>query len=151
LHRNFQGYTTRADCDLIGLCVSAIGKVGASYSQSVRNIHAYYDRLDQGRSGIDRGFELSPEDQLRRQVIMDIMCGKPVHFATISHQYGIDFIHYFANELVMLQPFVEEGLVRLDSGSLYITDQGRLFVRAVAMVFDQYLSQPAIGTYSKLI
>lgn len=151
LHRNFQGYTTRANCDLIGLGVSAIGKVGASYSQSVRNIHAYYHRLDHDQLGIDRGFELSPADQLRRQVIMDIMCGKPVHFATISRQYDIDFIQYFANELVMLQPFVEANLVRLDSDSMRITDQGRLFVRAVAMAFDQYLSQPAIGTYSKLI
>ena len=151
LHRNFQGYTTRAECDLIGLGVSAIGKVGTSYSQSVRNLHTYYYRLDHGQLGTERGVELNAEDQLRRQVIMEIMCSKPVDFALISQRHGVDFADYFSSELATLEPFVQAGLLTLDADSLQVTSKGRLFVRAVAMTFDRFLARPAAGTYSRVI
>ena len=99
LHRNFQGYTTRADCDLIGFGVSAIGKVGHSYSQSVRTVKAYYEHLDADQLPIEKGFTLSDDDVLRRQVIMELMCSGPVDFAAINNAHGIDFRTYFAHEL----------------------------------------------------
>lgn len=151
LHRNFQGYTTRAECDLVGLGVSAIGKVGASYSQSVRSLNAYYQYLDQGRLPIEKGFHLSADDILRREVIMTLMCSMPLDYYAIQQQHGIDFTQYFAPELEKLQPYQEAGLMTSDDTGITITPKGRLFVRAIGMVFDKYMGQPTVSTYSKLI
>ncbi|TKR53700.1 oxygen-independent coproporphyrinogen III oxidase [Allopusillimonas ginsengisoli] len=151
LHRNFQGYTTRADCDLIGFGVSAIGKVGASYSGSVRSVNAYYQALDEGRLPIERGFELTVDDVLRREVIMTLMCSMPLDFARLDQQYDIVFEDYFAQELAKLSQFYEAGLIELTGRVLNVTAKGRLFVRGVGMVFDKYLGQPTVSTYSKLI
>ncbi|SHI02055.1 oxygen-independent coproporphyrinogen III oxidase [Pollutimonas bauzanensis] len=151
LHRNFQGYTTRAECDLIGLGVSAIGKVGRSYSQSVRTLNAYYQYLDQGRLPIEKGFDLSPDDVLRREVIMALMCSMPLDFAAINQTHGIDFVSYFAPELARLDQYEEAGLMRTTGQGITITPKGRLFVRAIGMVFDKYMGQPTVSTYSKLI
>lgn len=151
LHRNFQGYTTRAECDLIGLGVSAIGKVGRSYSQSVRTLNAYYQYLDQGRLPIEKGFDLSPDDVLRREVIMALMCSMPLDFAAINQTHGIDFVSYFAPELARLDQYEEAGLMRTTGQGITITPKGRLFVRAIGMVFDKYMGQPTLSTYSKLI
>ncbi len=151
LHRNFQGYTTRAECDLIGFGVSAIGKVGDSYSQSVRTIKAYYQHLDAGELPLEKGFSLTQDDVLRRQVIMELMCSGPVDFAAINAAYDIDFRNYFATELALLQPYEEAGLITIDAGGITVTPTGRLFVRAVGMVFDKYLGQPTTSSYSKLI
>jgi oxygen-independent coproporphyrinogen-3 oxidase len=151
LHRNFQGYTTRADCDLIGFGVSAIGKVGHSYSQSVRTIKAYYEHLDAGHLPIEKGFSLSADDVLRRQVIMELMCSGPVDFATINHKHGIDFRQYFAHELAQLQHYEEAELIKVDEHSIQVTPKGRMFVRAVGMVFDKFLTLQTGAKYSKLI
>ncbi|MBP6018256.1 MAG: oxygen-independent coproporphyrinogen III oxidase [Burkholderiaceae bacterium] len=151
LHRNFQGYTTRADCDLIGLGVSAIGKVGASYSQSVRSLNAYYQYLDQGQLPIEKGYHLSEDDLLRRQVIMTLMCSMPLDYKAINQQHHIDFNQYFARELELLQPYREAGLMVSHDNGMTITPKGRLFVRGIGMVFDRYLGQPTVSTYSKLI
>ncbi|MFW7341101.1 oxygen-independent coproporphyrinogen III oxidase [Pollutimonas sp. H1-120] len=151
LHRNFQGYTTRAECDLIGLGVSAIGKVGDSYSQSVRSVNAYYQVLDEGRLPIEKGFELSLDDVLRRDVIMTLMCSMPLDFQMLNRTYGIDFMVYFGAELKRLDTFKDSGLLRIDGKGISVTPQGRLFVRAMGMVFDKYLGQPTVSTYSKLI
>ncbi|WP_296446176.1 oxygen-independent coproporphyrinogen III oxidase [Rhodoferax sp. UBA5149] len=151
LHRNFQGYTTRADCDLIGFGVSAIGKVGHSYSQSVRTLKAYYEHLDADQLPIEKGFVLTDDDVLRRQVIMTLMCSGPVDFAAINKAYGIDFNTYFAHELTQLQHFVEAELIKVDAHSIQVTPKGRMFVRAVGMVFDKYLAQQTTAKYSKLI
>ena len=113
LHRNFQGYTTRADCDLIGFGVSAIGKVGHSYSQSVRTVSAYYASLDAGQLPLEKGFSLSEDDVLRRDIIMTLMCSAPVEFEAVNRDYGIDFASYFAPELARLQPYAEAGLISL--------------------------------------
>ena len=151
LHRNFQGYTTRADCDLIGFGVSAIGKVGHSYSQSVRTINAYYEHLDANRLPVEKGFSLSADDVLRRQVIMELMCSGPVNFAAINQQHGIDFVSYFADELVQLKQYEEAELIVVDAQRISVTPKGRMFVRAVGMVFDRYLAQQTTAKYSKLI
>lgn len=151
LHRNFQGYTTRAECDLIGFGVSAISKVGNSYSQSVRTVNAYYERLDQGRLPIEKGFELSQDDVLRRDIIMTLMCSAPVEIDAINRDYGIDFNSYFAHELTLLKQYEEAGLITINPAAIRVTAKGRLFVRASGMVFDKYLTQPTTSTYSKLI
>ncbi|HJV79623.1 oxygen-independent coproporphyrinogen III oxidase [Noviherbaspirillum sp.] len=151
LHRNFQGYTTRAECDLIGFGVSAIGKVGSSYSQSVRTVKAYYEHLDQGRLPVEKGFELSKDDLLRRQIIMTLMCSLPLEFEDINRQYGIDFETYFAPEMSILKQYEDAGLITIDRSGIRVTPKGRLFVRAVGMAFDKYLTQPTTSTYSKLI
>jgi oxygen-independent coproporphyrinogen-3 oxidase len=151
LHRNFQGYTTRADCDLIGFGVSAIGKVGHSYSQSVRTVKAYYEHLDADQLPIEKGFALSPDDVLRRQVIMELMCSGPVNFAAINAAHGIDFCSYFAPELSQLTMYEDAELITVDENSISVTPKGRMFVRAVGMVFDKYLAQQTSAKYSKLI
>ena len=151
LHRNFQGYTTRADCDLIGFGVSAIGKVGHSYSQSVRTVKAYYEHLDAGHLPVEKGFGLSADDVLRRQVIMELMCSGPVNFAAINQKHNIDFVSYFAPELEQLKQYEEAELIEVDADSIAVTPKGRMFVRAVGMVFDKYLAQQTSAKYSKLI
>ena len=151
LHRNFQGYTTRAECDLIGFGVSAISKVGNSYSQSVRTLNAYYQHLDAGRLPTDKGFELNSDDVLRRQIIMTLMCSAPVEIDAINLEYGIDFNDYFANEMKLLKPYEDAGLISIDAAAIRVTAKGRLFVRASGMVFDKYLGQQTTSTYSKLI
>ncbi|MBS0452291.1 MAG: oxygen-independent coproporphyrinogen III oxidase [Proteobacteria bacterium] len=139
LHRNFQGYSTQPDCDLVALGVSAIGHVGASYSQNAKTLEAYYDHLDQGRLPVDRGLALTRDDLLRRAVIMAIMCQGKVDFAAIGQAHLVDFADRFAPELAALGPLVAQGLVKLRDHELEVTDTGWFFVRAIAMVFDRYL------------
>lgn len=151
LHRNFQGYTTRAECDLIGFGVSSISKVGNSYSQTVRTVNAYYQHLDEGKLPIEKGFELNSDDLLRRQIIMTLMCSAPLEIDAINRQYGIDFQSYFAHEMGVLKQYEDAGLITIDPSAIRVTPKGRLFVRAVGMAFDKYLTQPTTSTYSKLI
>ena len=154
LHRNFQGYTTRSDCDLIALGLSAIGKIGASYTQNLRTLDEYYACLDRGVLPVEKGFHLDADDILRRQIIMSLMCSNTVNFQFLEQQYGISFNDYFAPELARLQSYAQEGLVQIDAGSISIPPKGRLFVRAMAMVFDRYMSSAktaTTATYSKLI
>ena len=150
LHRNFQGYTTRADCDLIGFGVSAIGKVGHSYSQSVRTVKAYYEHLDGGHLPVEKGYALTADDVLRRQVIMELMCSGPVDFVAVNAAHGIDFVSYFADELSQLKTYEDAGLITVDAHSIHVTPKGRMFVRAVGMVFDKHLAQ-STAKFSKLI
>lgn len=151
LHRNFQGYTTRAECDLVGFGVSAISKVGASYSQSSHTIKAYYEHLDAGELPTEKGIELSPDDLLRREVIMELMCGGPLDFAAIGRRHGIVFPEYFAAELVRLEPYREAGLLQINDSGIAVSAKGRLFVRAAGLVFDKFLGRPTTSSYSKLI
>jgi len=139
LHRNFQGYSTQPDCDLIGLGVSSIGRVGATYSQNAKTLEEYYDFLDQGQFPVVRGLGLSRDDLVRRAVIMALMCQGRLAFESIELAYLVDFKQYFAKELEILQSQVEQGLVTLDGSGIRVTDKGWFFVRAVAMVFDRYL------------
>ena len=139
LHRNFQGYSTQPDCDLIALGVSAIGRVGATYSQNAKTIEEYYDHLDQGRLPVVRGLAVSRDDLVRRAVIMALMCQGALQYESIELAFLIDFRSYFAKELEALQELVGQGLVVVNGQGIEVTAQGWFFVRAVAMVFDRYV------------
>ncbi len=139
LHRNFQGYSTQPDCDLISLGVSAIGRVGATYSQNTKTLEEYYDHLNQGRFPVVRGLALSRDDLVRRAVIMAIMCQGELQYESIELAYMIDFKSYFASELDALKELESTGMVELDDTGIQVTDFGWFFVRAVAMLFDRYL------------
>jgi oxygen-independent coproporphyrinogen-3 oxidase len=139
LHRNFQGYTTQPECDLIALGVSAIGRVGATYSQNAKTLEEYYDLLDQGRLPVVRGLALSRDDLVRRSVIMALMCQGELQFEALETAFLIDFNSYFAAELQALSVLQAQGLVRVGRSGITVTAHGWFFVRAVAMVFDRYL------------
>ena len=139
LHRNFQGYSTQPDADLIALGVSAIGRVGATYSQNAKTLEEYADALGRGSLPIVRGLALSRDDLLRRAAIMAIMCQGELNFEAVGSAHLVDAKRYFAHELDELQPLVAQGLVTVDDEALQVTELGWYFVRAIAMVFDKYL------------
>ncbi|MDO9436624.1 oxygen-independent coproporphyrinogen III oxidase [Hydrogenophaga sp.] len=139
LHRNFQGYSTQPDCDLIALGVSAIGRIGATYSQNAKTLAEYRDLLDQGRLPIVRGLALTRDDLLRRSVIMALMCQGEVLFESIELGHLIDFKRTFARELAVLEELAGDGLIRLDDAGVRVTETGWFLVRAIAMVFDRNL------------
>jgi oxygen-independent coproporphyrinogen-3 oxidase len=139
LHRNFQGYSPQLDGDVIGLGVSAIGRVGATYSQNAKTLEEYADHLAQGRLPVVRGLALNRDDLVRRAIIMALMCQGEVHFESIELAYLLDFQSSFAAELRALQPLEEEGMVTVNATGIQVTALGWFFVRAVAMVFDRYL------------
>jgi len=139
LHRNFQGYSTQPDCDLIALGVSAIGRVGATYSQNAKTMDEYCDLIDQGQLPVTRGLALNRDDLARRAVIMALMCQGQVQFESIELAWMLDFRSYFAAEMERLATLAEQGLVRVDDTGIEVTAEGWYFVRAVAMVFDRYL------------
>jgi oxygen-independent coproporphyrinogen-3 oxidase len=152
LHRNFQGYSTQSDCDLIALGVSSIGRMGATYSQNAKTLDEYYDALDQGHFPVVRGLALSRDDLVRRTVIMALMCQGILQFESIDLAHLIEFEHYFAKELAALKELEQKGLVALESRSIRVTEKGWFFVRAVAMVFDRYLQTDRTRTqFSKII
>lgn len=152
LHRNFQGYSTQPDCDLIALGVSSIGRVGATYNQNAKSLEDYYDLLDQGRLPIERGLALSRDDLIRRSVIMALMCQGELQFEALELAFLIDFQTYFAPELQALSVHQSQGLVRVSAAGIEVTAQGWYFVRAIAMVFDRYLQADRNRTrFSKII
>jgi oxygen-independent coproporphyrinogen-3 oxidase len=152
LHRNFQGYSTQPDCDLIALGVSSIGRIGATYSQNAKTLEEYYDLLDQGGFPVVRGLALSRDDLVRRSVIMALMCQGQLQFESIELSHLVDFSSYFAKEMVALQSLAEQGLVVVDDGGIQVTPQGWFFVRAVAMVFDRHLQTDRTrAQFSKII
>ena len=139
LHRNFQGYSTHADCDLIGLGVSAIGRIGATYSQNAKTLEDYYDKLDHGHFPVVRGLALSRDDMVRRAVIMALMCQGRVQFESIELAFMVDFKTYFAVELKALEDLAGTGILEVEEGAIQVTSTGWFFVRAIAMLFDRYL------------
>ena len=152
LHRNFQGYSTHADCDLIAIGISSIGKMGATYSQNVRTLDDYYARLDADTLPCFRGWQLSDDDLLRREVIQALMCHFSVDFERIRAGHGIAFPEYFAHEIEELAPLADDGLVDIAPDAITVTRRGRLLVRSVAMVFDRYLrEQREQARYSRVI
>lgn len=152
LHRNFLGYSTHPDSDLIGLGVSAIGRVGAHYSQNAKTLDDYYDSLRRREFPIVRGLMLSRDDLVRRAVIMAVMCQGRVDIESIELAYLIDFRQYFATELRQLEPLVESGLVQLESDGVRVSALGWYFVRAIAMVFDRHLqADKKVERFSRII
>ncbi len=152
LHRNFQGYSTQPDCDLIALGVSSIGRVGATYSQNAKTLAEYYDLLDQGHLPVVRGLAVSRDDLLRRAVIMALMCQGHLQFESIELAHLVDFKAYFAKELAALEDLASQGLVVVGDTGIQVTADGWFFVRAIAMVFDRYLQTDRTRTkFSKII
>jgi oxygen-independent coproporphyrinogen-3 oxidase len=139
LYRNFQGYTTKAGCDLYAFGMSAISLVGGVYHQNLKSVWDYYGRLDAGGLPTHAGYRMTPDDAIRREVIMGIMCGNEVMKADVSKKFGIDFDAYFAESLPKLEKFTGDGLLELHSDRIVITPPGRLIVRNIAMCFDPYL------------
>jgi oxygen-independent coproporphyrinogen-3 oxidase len=152
LQRNFQGYSTCRETDLVGMGVSAIGKVGNSFVQNLKDIRDWQAALDTGELPVWRGLSLSGEDRLRREVISAIMCQGFVQFTEFEQKFGIDFNEHFALELKSLKPLEADGLVELSEGTIEVTPTGLLLLRAIAMKFDEYLINDLQGkSYSKVI
>jgi oxygen-independent coproporphyrinogen III oxidase len=153
LHRNFMGYTTHADSDLVGLGVSAISHVGDTFSQNPRDLPTWESVLDEGRLPVVRGMRLDEDDQLRADLIQSLMCQGEIPVAALERRYAIDFEAYFADALSRLQPLVDDGLVVLAPGILRATSRGRLLLRNIAMCFDRYLQVPTDtpGRFSRAV
>lgn len=152
LHRNFQGYSTRPDCDLIALGVSAISRIGRTYSQNAKTLETYYDGLAQHGLPTERGLSLSDDDLIRRDVIMAVMCDGRLDFDAFGRSHGLAFDTYFQRECEALAGLVSEGLITLHEGGLDVTAKGWYFVRAIAMVFDRYVQGAAVlQRFSKVV
>jgi oxygen-independent coproporphyrinogen-3 oxidase len=141
LHRNFQGYSTQPDRDLVAIGVSAIGRVAGCYYQNAKTLPEYYESLAAGVLPVVRGYALSDDDALRRDVIMALMCQGRVRFDAIEAKHGVHFRERFATELDKLGDMASAGLVELDDQQIQVTASGWFLVRAVAMVFDRHLQQ----------
>ena len=139
LQRNFMGYTTHAECDLIGLGASSISHVGESYSQNYRDLAQWESAVDQGRLPIARGLKLDDDDIVRAQVIQQLMCRGVIDRAQIEARHDIDFDAYFAESIVRLLPLAADGLIEFDGARIVATSRGRLMLRIIAMCFDRYL------------
>ncbi len=151
LYRNFQGYSTHADCDLVAMGITAIGKIGATYSQNLKTLDGYYAALDAGRLPVFRGVLLSPEDRLRRTVINRLICHFRLEFAVIETEFGIRFGDHFATELTALATMAADGLLIVGPAAITVTPAGKLLIRNICMVFDNYLRAQVAQRYSKVI
>lgn len=151
LYRNFQGYSTHADCDLVAIGISSVSKVGHSYCQNVKTLDEYYEVIDRGDLPVFRGVELDNDDLLRRDVIMQTMCHFALDFDKAAAPYGINFREYFAAEMEDLAQMEKDGLIDLTASGLEVKTAGRLLIRNVAMVFDKYLRGSSQQRFSKVI
>jgi oxygen-independent coproporphyrinogen-3 oxidase len=152
LQRNFQGYSTNSECDLIGIGVSAIGKVGDCFAQNLKDIPSWSRAVKAGVLPLWRGISLNSEDRLRQSVIEDIMCRARVNFAEYENRFPISFDEHFALEMDLLERLAEDGLLELDEDGLTVTSDGRLLLRIIASVFDEYLHhKTSQSLFSKVI
>ncbi|MBQ5946116.1 oxygen-independent coproporphyrinogen III oxidase [Massilia sp. ST3] len=151
LHRNFQGYSTHADADLVSCGVSSISAVGATYSQNVKTLDEYYDAIDANELPVARGVRLSMDDLLRRAIIQKLMCQFELSVAAIEQAFPIVFGQYFANELAQLRQLERDGLLTLGPEWISVSMKGRLLIRNVCMVFDRYLAERTGPRHSQTI
>lgn len=156
LQRNFQGYSTHAECDIIGLGVSAISHVNESFCQNTKSISTYKEMLAKQTLPIERGIILNEDDQIRAEVIQRLMCDGIVDYDRVGGQYHIHFQHYFHDELLSLDQFAKDGFIQLSQSGFKVTERGRFFLRNIAMVFDVYLPKISLqkvrqSSYSKTI
>jgi len=151
LHRNFQGYSTNADCDIIAMGITAISRIGDNYSQNVRTIDEYEACLQQNRIPVFRGIELEADDVLRREIINQLMCNNKLDIKQIEHRWGIDFNTYFKSSLNNLQKMANDDLLKISNDSLTITETGRLLARSICMQFDRYLQEKNSNRFSRVI
>ena len=140
LHRNFQGYSTRADADIVAFGVSAIGAVGTTYSQNAKHLATYYAAIASDRLPIERGVALTMDDVLRRALITRLMCHFELPVTAFEQAWPIVFADYFARELAALRELEADGLVTVTPDLLAVTPKGRLLIRNICMVFDRYLT-----------
>ena len=152
LHRNFQGYSTHSDCDMLSFGISSISKLGPLYYQNVKTLDEYYDQLDTGRMPVYRGIELKADDIVRRSIIQSLMCHFELSTASIENTYQLDFSVYFSRELVALREMERGGLLRIEDKRIMVQPSGRMLVRAISMVFDRFLSaSQEAKRYSRVI
>jgi oxygen-independent coproporphyrinogen III oxidase len=152
LHRNFQGYSTQAECDLLAFGISSIGKVDDSYSQNVRTLDEYYATIDDGHLPTLRGLRLDKDDLLRRELIGELMCQFALDTEEFAKSHQIDFKSYFKTEIEELKHLEEAGLLEWQGATMVVPIKGRLLARRVAMTFDRHLRESqAKGTYSKVL
>jgi oxygen-independent coproporphyrinogen-3 oxidase len=145
LHRNFQGYTTKAGADLYGMGITAISGIQNAYAQNQRDIPSWEKAVSERGIATMRGYQLSEDDRLRRAVISRLLCHTIVLKKEISQEFNVDFDSYFADELRRLEPFRDDGLVILDSTEIRTTWLGRIFIRNLAMIFDPYLEKQQLN------
>ncbi|WP_032093480.1 oxygen-independent coproporphyrinogen III oxidase [Necropsobacter rosorum] len=143
LHRNFQGYTTQEECDLLGLGVSAISLLGDTYAQNQKELKHYYAALETQGNALHKGLVLTREDCLRRDVIKQLICNFKLDYSAIERQYDIDFATHFAEDLALLQPLADDGLIEITPRGLQVSSKGRLLIRNICLCFDTYSRQQA--------
>jgi len=151
LYRNFQGYSTHADCDLVGLGSTSIGQVGNSYSQNMKELEEYYAAIDANHLPVFRGVELNGDDLLRREVITQLICHFELDTTKIARRFAVDFDSYFAVELSELKAMETDGLLKLAQGRIEVQPAGKLLIRNICMVFDRYLREKSGQRFSKVI
>ena len=151
LYRNFQGYSTHAECDLVAMGMTAIGMVGDCYSQNLKTLDNYYAAIDAGKLPVMRGVRLDADDTLRRAVITQLICHFTLDFAAVERAYGIRFADYFAAELTELNVMQQDGLIEMDAESIRVQPAGKLLIRNICMLFDRYLRAKQEQRYSKVI
>ena len=151
LQRNFQGYSTHADCDMIAMGITAISQVGDNYGQNVRTIEEYESYLKQNKIPIFRGIELEADDVLRREVINQLMCNNSLDIEQLEKRWRIDFKSYFKTSLEGLQQMADDDLLKISDTKLSITATGRLLARSICMQFDRYLQEQSNKRFSKVI
>jgi len=151
LYRNFQGYSTQAECDLIAMGVTAISKIGNSYSQNVKTMDEYEARIDAGRLAVFRGIGLTEDDVLRRHVITQLICHFTLDMRAVETEYKIDFAEYFAREMEDIKQLQQDGLVTCSDTTIDVQPAGKFLIRNVCMVFDRYLREAGEKRFSKVI
>ncbi|GGA63398.1 coproporphyrinogen-III oxidase [Neiella marina] len=150
LHRNFQGYTTHPNCDLLGLGVSSISQIGRSFSQNHRELKSYYQAVEQHQHAHTKGYVLSDDDVIRQRVIRDLICNMQLSIADIEQQFDIDFCDYFSDAIARLPELAEDGLITWDGAVITVQPAGKLLIRNICMLFDAYLKQTQ-QRFSKVI
>lgn len=152
LHRNFQGYTTHSDCDLVSMGVSAISQVGLSYYQNHHDIEEYQNAIDRDELPVKRGVWLSEDDLIRRDAIMQLICHFELDMAAFETAHQLDFATYFSKEMSRMQQFVADGLVNITDKRIVVRDSGRLLIRAICKQFDKYIPDTeAVQGFSRII
>jgi len=151
LYRNFQGYSTHADCDLVAMGITSIGKVGHCFSQNVKSLDDYYARIDANELPVYRGIALNEDDLLRQKVITELICHFNLDISKIEQAFSISFSDYFANELNDLQQFETDELIEISAKAIHVMPVGRLLIRNICMIFDRYLKKTDGQRFSKVI
>lgn len=151
LQRNFQGYSTHADTDMLALGVTAISHIGNTYAQNAKDLDSYHEALAAQKLPIKQGVVIDEDDQIRKRVIRDMMCHFDLQFDEINQEFGISFRHYFDQELEQLQVMAADHLIEISDRQIRVTERGRFLIRNICMVFDRYISGSPVNRYSRAI